>query len=179
MALGMDMPRTRGAAVGLGVLIVLAGLVLLVWPGATTIVLVSWLGLAILVYGLHELIGAFSGDRGRSRLWSGIVGVVAIIGGLAIFFTPLVSTVTVGLVIGWYWLIGGVVGIVGAIVEPGNRFIRLLVAIVSLLAGLAVIAQPALSLVALVWFSGAWMVAAGVVMAASALLSGRRKLAPS
>jgi len=37
----------------------------------------------------------------------------------------------------------------------------------------AVIAQPGLSLVTLVWFSGAWMVAAGLIMVASALLRGR------
>lgn len=166
-------PRSRGAAVGLGVLIVLAGVVLLAWPGATTVVLVRWLGLAIVVYGVHELANAFGGGGEGSRVWSGIIGVVAIIGGLAIFFTPIFSAITVGLVIGWYWLIGGAIGIVGAIIEPGNRLVRLLVAVVSLLAGVAVIAQPGLSLVTLVWFSGAWMVAAGLIMVASALFRGR------
>ena len=165
-------PRGRGAAVWLGVLIALAGVVLLAWPGPTTVVLVRWLGLAIVVYGVHELVNAFGGGGG-SRVWSGIIGVVAIIGGLSIFLTPIISAITVGLVIGWYWLIGGVIGIVGALIEPGNRLIRLLVAVVSLLAGVAVIAQPGLSLVTLVWFSGAWMVAAGLIMVASALFAGR------
>lgn len=159
--------------VGVGVVIVLAGLVLLMWPGATTVVLVSLLGLAIGAYGVHELINAARGSAGRSRLWSGVIGAVALIGGLSIFMTPLVSAVTVGLVIGWYWLIGGVIGIVGAIMEPGSRFVRLLVAGLSLVAGLVVIAQPGLSLVTLVWFSGAWILASGVVMLAGALF-GRR-----
>lgn len=164
--------RSRGAAVGLGVLIVLAGVVLLAWPGATTAVLVRWLGLAVVVYGVHELVNAFGSGEG-SRVWSGIIGIVAIIGGLSIFLTPIFSAIAVGLVIGWYWLIGGAIGIVGALIEPGNRLIRLLLAVVSLLAGMAVIAQPGLSLVALVWFSGAWIVAAGLIMVASALFSGR------
>lgn len=170
-------PRSRGAAIGLGALIALAGLALLAWPGVTTVVLVSWLGLAIVVYGVHELIDAFSGAGGRSRLWGGIVGVVAVIGGASVFLTPVVSTITVGLVIGWYWLIGGAIGVVGALVEPGNRIVRLLVAVLSLLAGVVVIAQPALSLVTLVWFSGAWMLAAGLVMVAGALFGRRRTLA--
>jgi uncharacterized membrane protein HdeD (DUF308 family) len=168
------MPRSRGAAIGLGVLIALAGVVLLIWPGATTVVLVRWLGLAIVVYGIHELIDAFGGGGEGSRVWSGIIGVVAVIGGLAIFWTPIISAITVGLVIGWYWLIGGAIGIVGAIIEPGNRLVHLLIAVVSMLAGVAVIAQPGLSLVTLVWFSGAWMVIAGLIMVAGAMLSGRR-----
>ncbi|HEX6254330.1 MAG TPA: DUF308 domain-containing protein [Euzebyales bacterium] len=69
------------------------------------------------------------------------------IGGVVIFATPLLSTVTVGLVIGWYWVVGGVIGIVGATVERGDRFIRLLVAVLSPVAGVLVIAQPGLALV--------------------------------
>ena len=167
-------PRSRGAAVGFGVLIALAGVVLLVWPGATTVVLVRLLGLAIMAYGVHELFDAFSGGEG-SRVWSVIVGVVAIIGGLSIFLTPMVGAITVGLVIGWYWLIGSAVGIVAAIIQPGDRIIRLLVAVVSLLVGVAVVAQPGLSLVTLVWFSGMWMVVAGLIMVGAAMLRGRRR----
>lgn len=176
MTVMSQLPESRGTAIGFGVLVALAGVVLLVWPGATTLVLVTWLGLAILAYGIYELVTAFTGAGDRSRLWSGVIGVIAIIGGLAVFLTPLVSTVTVGLVIGWYWLIGGIFGIVGAIVEPGNRVIRLLVALLSVVAGIVVIAQPGLALVTLVWFSGLWMLVAGLVMIAAALF-GRRSVA--
>jgi uncharacterized membrane protein HdeD (DUF308 family) len=173
-------PRSRGAAIGLGVLIALAGIVLLAWPGATTVVLVAWLGLAIVVYGIHELIETFTDGSAGHRVWGAIVSVVAIVGGIVIFLTPLVSAVTVGIVIGAYWVAGGIVGIVGAIIVPGNRLVRLLVAVLSLLAGIVVLAQPGLSLVTLVWFSGAWMLAGGIVMAASAAFDrGRRPLAAS
>lgn len=173
-----QLPESRGAAIGFGVLVALAGIVLLVWPGPTTLVLVTWLGLAILAYGVYELITAFTGAGDRSRLWSGVIGVIAVIGGLAVFLTPLVSTITVGLVIGWYWLIGGIIGIVGAILESGNRVIRLLVAALSVVAGLIVIAQPGLALVTLVWFAGLWMLIAGLVMIGAALF-GRRRSVPA
>lgn len=68
-------------------------------------------------------------------------------------------------------------GIAGALVEPGNRLIRGVVAVISLVAGMIVIAQPGLSLVTLVWFSGVWMIVAGVVMVASALFGRRRAVA--
>ncbi|HSK98429.1 MAG TPA: DUF308 domain-containing protein [Euzebyales bacterium] len=174
-------PRARGTAIALGVLIALAGVVLLIWPGVTTLVLVSALGVAIVVYGIHELIDAFSdsGVSGGSRVWSIVVGIVALIGGIAIFLTPLVSAITVGLVIGAYWVVGGIIGIIGAIVESGNRFIRALVAALSIMVGLAVLVQPGLSLVVLVWFAGAWMVIAGLVMIVGAMFGRRRALAAS
>lgn len=171
-------PRSRGTAIGLGVLIALAGVILLVWPAATTLVLMSWLGLAIVCYGVYELVNAVTGAGEGSRLWGAVIGVVAVIGGIGIFFAPLVSAVAVGVVIGWYWIIGGAVGIAAAILQPGNRLVRLLVAILSVIAGVVVLAQPGLSLVTLVWFAGAWMLAAGVIMAGSALL-GRRETRPA
>lgn len=171
----VPVPRSRNAAIGLGILIALAGVVLLVWPAATTLVLVSWLGLAIVVYGVHEVINAITGGGGRSRVWSGVIGAVAIIGGLSIFMTPIVGSITIGLVIGWYWLIGGVVGIVGTIVEPGNRLVRGFVAAISVFAGLAVLAQPRLSLVALAWFAGVWALVSGLMMVGSALFGTRRQ----
>jgi uncharacterized membrane protein HdeD (DUF308 family) len=167
------MPRSRGATIAIGVVVALAGLALLLWPGPTTLVLVSCLGIAIVAYGVYEFVNAVTGAGERSRLWGGIIGAVAVIGGVIVFATPLLSTVTVGLVIGWYWIVGGVIGIVGAIIEPGDRFIRLLVAVLSLLAGVVVIAQPGLALVTLVWFAGAWMLVVGIVMAAMAMF-GRR-----
>lgn len=169
--------RSRGATIGLGALIALTGAVLLAWPGATTLVLVSWLGLAIGMYGVFEIVNGFSGAGDRSRLWSFVLGAIALIGGLVIFFTPVVSSVTVGLVIGWYWIIGGIMGLVGAFVVPGDRFVRGLVGAVSLLAGIVVLAQPGLSLVALVWFSGAWMLVAGLFMMVSALFLRSRRVA--
>lgn len=169
--------RSRGATIGIGLLIALAGAVLLAWPAATTLVLVIWLGVAVAMYGVFELFEAFSGHGERSRGWGILLGVVALIGGAVIFFTPVVSSVAVGVVIGWYWVLGGVIGIVGAFAVPGDRFIRGLVAAISLIAGIVVLAQPGLSLVALVWFSGAWMLVAGLFIAGSAVFGGSRRAA--
>lgn len=171
------MPPSRGATITMGVLIALAGLALLVWPGATTVVLVTWLGLALVVYGVYEVITSLSAERGGSRVWGVIIAVIAILGGVVIFATPIVSTITVGLVIGWYWVIGGVIGVVVAIMVPGRRIVRLLVAGLSVVIGLIVISQPALALVTLVWFTGAWMLATGIIIVISAFLDNDRMLA--
>lgn len=180
MASVVTPPRARGPAIAMGVLIALAGVILLIWPGVTTLVLVACLGVAIVVYGVFELVDAFTGGidgSAGSRVWSAVIGIVAIIGGVAIFAAPLLSTVTVGIVIGAYWVAGGIFGIIGTVVESGNRVIRALVAVLSIVAGLAVLVQPGLSLVILVAIAGAWMVAAGIVMVGAAIFGRRRALA--
>lgn len=170
--------RSRGAAVGLGALLVVAGLVLLVWPAATALVLVSLLGLGIVAYGIAELGKVFSGDSDHLELWAGLIGLVSIFGGIIIFLTPLVSSVAVGLIVGIYWLVAGVVEVAGALIRPGGRLVRLLLGVISAIAGVIVLAMPSLSLVALVWFSGAWLVAAGIIVALVALVGGPRRPTP-
>lgn len=142
-------------------------MIVLIWPGVTTIVVVACLGVAIIVYGFSELVEAFTGGidgSAGSRVWSAVIGIVAIIGGVAIFPTQWLSTVTVGIVI-------------GAVVESGNRVIRALVAVLPIVAGLAVLVQPGLSLVILVAIASAWMVAAGMLMVGAATHGRRRALA--
>ena len=164
---------SRTGAIAAGLAMAVGGVIVLAWPGITTLVLVAWLGLAIALYGVSELAVAISGETEGSRLWAGIVGAVALLGGISVFLTPVVSSITVGLVIGWYWIIGGVVGLLGAVVQSGHRIVRALVAVLSLAAGGVVLAQPALSLVTLTWFTGAWMLASGLVVAGFAIF-GRR-----
>lgn len=160
---------SRSGAIAIGIMMAVGGVIVLAWPGITTLVLVTWLGLAIALYGISELATAISGEAEGSRLWAGIVGVVALLGGLSVFLTPVVSSITVALVIGWYWIIGGAIGLLGAIVHSGHRIVRALVAILSLVAGVIVLATPAISLVTLTWFTGAWMLAAGVAVAGASI----------
>lgn len=164
---------SKGAAVGAGVAMAIAGLVVFFWPGITTVVLVSWLGIAIALYGATELGIAIGGVGERSRLWAGIVGAIALLGGVSVFLTPIISSITVGTVIGAYWVVGGVAGLLGAVLQSGHRIVRGIVAVISLVAGISVLAQPGLSLVALTWFTGMWMVVSGLVLAGTALLRGR------
>lgn len=164
---------SRSAAIGAGIAMAVAGLVVFFWPGITTLVLVSWFGISIALYGATELGIAIGGSEDRSRLWAGIVGVISLLGGVSVFLTPILSTITVGTVIGVYWIVGGVAGLLGAVLQSGHRIVRGIVAVISLIAGASVLAQPGLSLVALTWFSGMWMVVSGLVLAGTALVRGR------
>jgi uncharacterized membrane protein HdeD (DUF308 family) len=164
--------RSRGASIALGVAMVLLGLVVAAWPGITAVVLVRWLGIAVILYGFYELLQAVTGGEG-SRLWAGLIGVVSVVTGAILFLTPIVSLSSIGTVIGVVWLVQGGVGLVGAIFEPGRRLLRALIGLISVVAGIAVLSQPGLSVIGLTWFAGLWMAGAGLAVALIALFGGR------
>lgn len=168
--------RSRGASIALGIAMVVLGLIVAAWPGITAVVLVRWLGIAVILYGFYELVQVFTGGDG-SRLWAGLIGVVSIITGAILFLTPIVSLSSIGTVIGVVWLVQGVVGIIGAIAEPGQRLLRALIGVISVIAGGAVLTQPGISVVGLTWFAGLWMAGAGLAVALFAIFGGRRSRA--
>jgi|GEM_PF-6462431 len=57
-------PRT--SRIGLGGLMIVAGIMLVAWPGTTVLVLVTLFGLGVLVYGVIELLRVFAG---RTSIW--------------------------------------------------------------------------------------------------------------
>jgi uncharacterized membrane protein HdeD (DUF308 family) len=97
-----------------GILGVLAGLLVIQHPLWSTVLipttLIVVLGIVGLVFGIVSLIAAFRGGG-----WSaGILGVLAILIGLALLGSPLLGAVTLPFVIGFVALIGGIAAIVQA-----------------------------------------------------------------
>lgn len=148
----------------LGIVLVFAGLVLLVWPAATTRVLASWVGLGAVVYGVRELTRVFAGDGGRIEFSAGLLGLISVFGGVVIAVTPFVSETASSTLIGVYWLIAGLFEVAGAFLRPAARLERLLVGVISLAAGGLVLALPTASLLVVVWLSGGWLLSAGAIV---------------
>jgi uncharacterized membrane protein HdeD (DUF308 family) len=148
----------------LGILLLLAGLVLLVWPAATTRVLASWVGVGAVAYGVRELTRTFAGDGDRIEFSAGLLGLISVFGGVVIAVTPSVSVAAASTVIGIYWLIAGLFEVAGAFLRPAARLERLLVGVISLATAGLVLALPSASLVVLVWLSGGWLLSAGAIM---------------
>jgi uncharacterized membrane protein HdeD (DUF308 family) len=148
----------------LGILLMIVGLVLLFWPAATTRVLASLAGLGAVVYGVTELTRIYSGDGDHIEFSAGMIGLVSVFGGVIIAITPFVSESATSTVIGFYWLAGGTVEVVGSFLRPAARLERLLVGGISVAAGGLLLALPTASIVVLVWFAGGWMLVAGAAV---------------
>jgi uncharacterized membrane protein HdeD (DUF308 family) len=159
----------------LGIVLLFAGLVLVIWPAATTRVLASLVGVGAVVYGVRELTRA-SSEEGRLDFSARLLGMISIFGGVVIAITPFVSDTAGSTVIGIYWLLAGALEVAGAFLRPDVRLERLLVGIISVAAGALVLVLPTLSLVVLVWLAGGWLLAAGViVLLLGAMTSGQRR----
>ncbi len=74
-----------------------------------------------------------------------IDGIVAIILGVLLVTRPLSTVIALVFLLGWYWLISGVLGIVTAFKDEDNRLWKAIFGIIGILAGLAVIFNPVLS----------------------------------
>ncbi|WP_127501091.1 HdeD family acid-resistance protein [Actinoplanes solisilvae] len=103
--------EAAGPVVGrllIGVLDVAAGVVALLWPGITALVLVLWIVAWAVISGVTELALAFGPDRGRSRVWLALTGLLGIVFGLVLFASPNIGAITLAQIYGFFNLITAV-----------------------------------------------------------------------
>ena len=103
--------RGAGPVVGHLLLVLIdlaAGVVALVWPGPTALVLVIVVAAWALVGGVAEFFAGFqSGESGDTRALFILSGLVSVVFGVLLFARPGVGAVTLALLFGLYSLIYG------------------------------------------------------------------------
>jgi uncharacterized membrane protein HdeD (DUF308 family) len=124
--------RTAGPVFGhvlLGLLDFAAGIVAVVWPGPTALVLVIVVAVWAFFGGLLELLAAFrSGETAGMRAMFALGGLVSIAFGVVLAARPDVGAVTLALLFGLYSLIFGVSEIVlGAEMRHSGESLRSMV----------------------------------------------------
>ena len=98
--------------------------------------------------------------------WVAAVGLLGIAVGAFTFLLPGMTALILLLTIGGWAVAIGVLQIVGAIrlrKEIDNEWLLILSGVVSVLFGVAIVAQPGAGAVALVWLIGAYAIIAGVL----------------
>jgi len=93
----------------LGLIDLAAGVVALVWPGPTAMVLVLIVGIWAVVGGLFEFFAAFgSGETAGTRALFILGGLVSVAFGVVLFARPDIGAVTLALLFGLYSIIYGI-----------------------------------------------------------------------
>jgi uncharacterized membrane protein HdeD (DUF308 family) len=107
--------RTRGEphwvwTVVQGVISVLAGLVALVWPGATAFALLFVVAFWAIMLGFGEIAAAFTSRRSGSGAWGWTLaaGVLNVLFGVVLLIWPASGILTLVWLVGIFSLIGGV-----------------------------------------------------------------------
>jgi uncharacterized membrane protein HdeD (DUF308 family) len=149
-----------------GLLAVVLGIIVLVWPGPSLLVAGILFGIYMVVSGIFQLIAAFTHLPSTSfRVLSFISGVLSLIIGVFCFRDDLTSIVLLGLFIGISWLFRGIAVLFAALSESGvpGRGWQIFYGIISALAGVVLIVWPISSLTTLVWVVGIFLIVIGVM----------------
>ncbi|MFC6012261.1 HdeD family acid-resistance protein [Nocardia lasii] len=150
-----------------GLLAVVLGIILLVWPGPSLLVAGVLFGIYMVVSGIFQLIAAFTHLPSTSfRVLSFISGVLSLIIGVFCFRDDLTSIVLLGLWIGISWLFRGIAVLFSAISEtsgvPGRGW-QIFYGIISALAGVILIVWPIGSVATLVLVVGIFLIIIGIM----------------
>jgi uncharacterized membrane protein HdeD (DUF308 family) len=103
--------HSRGWAAVLGILLVIGGIVVIVWPGITFLVIAIVWGVTMLVGGIARTIAAAT-LRGYAWGWLILLGILEAILGVLMLAWPDVTAYVILLLIGIYSIVAGILQIV-------------------------------------------------------------------
>lgn len=155
-----------GLVLAYGVVTLVLGIVLVVWPDSTVTVFTVLLAIQLIVAGTFRIVGALKMHRSDGmRALVGLTGGVALIVGLLILRDPLQSVLVLGMILGVFWLFVGIVDILGAIVAPPpeGRGWQLFSGVLGILFGGFLVVYTDLSLRVLIVLVAIWLMVAGVL----------------
>jgi uncharacterized membrane protein HdeD (DUF308 family) len=168
-----------------GLFAVLFGLITLLWPGLTLIVLVIVFGAYVLVDGIFAIIAAVRAAETRQRwVTLALEGVAGIVAGILTFLWPNITALVLLYLIAIWAIVTGVLEIgVGAHLRHhvAGEWALILGGIVSLLFGVLLILFPGAGALAVVWLIGIYALVFGLLMLVLAvrLRALARHLAPA
>lgn len=158
--------RSWGLLLGLALATIALGIIIMVWPKETVVVLAVLMGLYLIISGIFQLVASFTADGAGTglRVFGAIAGVLSILLGIFAFRGIAHAVAILALLIGFGWLVRGISEIVEGIADKGmrGRGWVITMGVLGVLAGLVVLAWPAASLGVLIWVTGIWLVIIGV-----------------
>jgi uncharacterized membrane protein HdeD (DUF308 family) len=166
------------SVLALGVLTLVFGVAVLIWPGDSIVVASVVFGVYLLVSGIAQAIAAFTvGMSLGSRVLFFISGALSVVLGYFAFrdFNNGGAVWMLAIWIGVGFIFQGVTATVLAVDVPGlpARGWYIFVGILTVIAGAVTIVWPISSIVVLAIFAGSWLVVVGITEVVSAL-SARR-----
>ena len=154
------------------VLAVALGLVALIWPGITLVILAWAFGIYAIVDGVTQIVDGIS-HRDRPRWWLslllGLLGLVA--GGIALVW-PGITAVILAIVVGAWAVVSGageVLAAVRLLRDERRGGLLLLAGVLWVVAGVLILVWPVPGAIVLALLIGAFAVLYGIVLTALAL----------
>jgi uncharacterized membrane protein HdeD (DUF308 family) len=160
-----------GATLAMGLVTLVIGALLVAATTASLAVIAVLLGAVMIVTGIWYVVRALSGREDHERAWRGVCGVVFVLVGLALLRDLSLSIALIGLLIGFTWVIQGVLMLMESF-SSARKHARgggwasgwtMFFGVISLIAGIVVIASPIASVAVLTIFLGIWLIILGAI----------------
>jgi uncharacterized membrane protein HdeD (DUF308 family) len=149
-----------------GILTVVLGAMILAWPGPTLLVAAIFFGAYLLVTGISQVFHAFTlhiSGGGRALLF--ISGAASLVLAVLAFRHIGDAVLLLAIWIGIGFVFRGVATAAAALTDPDTpgRGWEIFIGVVTLIAGVILLAYPFASLPTLLWVTGVWLVVIGIV----------------
>lgn len=162
-----------------GVLALIVGILILVWPGKTAMVVTAIIAIYAIAAGLvYAGLGIFSKDKGGwSRVGHIALGVLFIIAGIIAFLNLSQSAVWlavfIGILVGIMWIVEGVVSL-STLGDAASKGWSIFFAIISIIAGIVLLFSPLMGAAVLWWLLGLALIVLGIINIVRAFTYGRK-----
>ncbi len=167
------LPHLWKSTLASGILSLILGIVVLAWPGISVLIAAVAFGIYLVITGFAQVVFAFSLHvSAGSRILLFVSGAASLILAVLAFrhFGQGYAVLLLAIWVGIGFIFRGVATAVSAISDPTlpGRAWSIFVGVISLIAGIVVMASPFESIVTLALVVGIWFVVIGAFEAASA-----------
>jgi uncharacterized membrane protein HdeD (DUF308 family) len=159
----LSVARQWPAVMFVGLLTLVLGVVVVVWPDQTLVVLSVLLGIQLLLAGVFRLIGAFSSEAVAPWLL-GFVGILSMVAGVAVLRHPFETVAVLATILGIVWIVSGTIDIINAIADSqlDDRWLIGLAGLFAVVAGIVVVSWPGPTVTAIAWIAGIYLLVVGL-----------------
>lgn len=163
--LDLALASTWPVAMFVGVVTTVIGAMVVAWPDGTLKVLSILFGIQLLLFGLFRLISAFSSDSPAPGL-VGFIGVIGMMAGIVVLRNPIETIAVLATVLGLVWVVGGSIELISSIADSSMRDRGLVAfgAVITVVAGVVVLAWPAPTLTVIAWIAGIYLIVFGLMI---------------
>ena len=167
------------AAIITGVVSIVIGVIALVWPKATLLVVAILFAIELIILGILRLtsLGALPPEPRWLKPLTIALGVITLVAGIVCLFRPNASLVIIAIMLAIGWVAEGVSSLVAGFrsgMSGGTRTYLIVAGIVLLVGGLLVAIVPGSTLVFLTRFSGILFILIGLVLVVAAMVARRQ-----
>lgn len=153
-----------------GLFLLLFGFVAIGWPGLTVVTLVFAFAIYILLSGVLNIVHSIVGTKNHGYWFlTLIMGIIEVAVGVYALNNPGLTIAVLVLLIGFTFIVRGVLGIVSAfspMYKDTHKLLLIVVGVLSVLAGIIILRYPLVGTLAFTWVIGVYALIAGAIMVA-------------